>query len=130
MPIVYNNFIDNPPNFGELFDELNTCGLFEDMCIVSKEKPILSRKTGSFLGIPDSNGGMPYLTCPSFFESYPMPDFVKNLLIGKMKEKFDFNCNSIKIQHYILGKCGINPHSDKLLDLNPGKSMFIYRINS
>lgn len=88
MPVVINNFLESPPSFDKLLSDLNDCDALEDMCIVSRNKPILSIKTGSFLGIPDSNGGLPYLTCPSFFESQPMPDWLKSLLIDKMKERF------------------------------------------
>lgn len=129
MLVLHHNFLDNPPNFESLLSDLESSNLFQDMCIVNKETPLSSDKKGSFVGVPDQHGGLPYLRCPSFFESIEMPIWLKSLIIDKINSSFQIESNSIKMQRYVLGKSGIGPHSDKLLDLVPGKSIFIYRIN-
>ncbi len=125
---VHKNLLTEPPVFDSLLQELEVGGYLENMAIVRQDKPILSKKTGSFVGLPDDHGGLPYIHCPSFFESRPIPSCL-TFLFQELQSLYNVHYNSIKIQRYLLGKSGIHPHSDKLLDLQPGKSIFLYRVH-
>lgn len=94
------------------------------MCVRYKKIPIKTKNKFFFIGKRNDSGGMPILRCPSFFESKEILDE-----LGKILKKCNFNFNIIKIQKYRKNVMGINKHSDKIIDMKDGESIYIYRIN-
>lgn len=126
MPKVIKDFLETPLEYEKLDKLIDNAGLWTNMCVKDKFTPIKTGKKGCFIGKPDENGGLPILRCPSFFECRQIPNELKEI-INLFSNKIDFNI--IKIQKYIKGIEGISKHTDKCIDMEEGKSIYIYRIN-
>lgn len=128
MPIELKQLFENPPfTYDQLNELLEKSGAWKPMCVI-EDKPIKTGKVGTFMGIPDNNGGMPYLRCPSFYGCMPMPSFMR-VYLDKLKADMGIDYNIVKVQRYEKGKQGIAPHADKRLDLEQGSDILIYRVN-
>lgn len=85
------------------------------------------KRTGSFEGIV-SDTFVPWLRCPSIEnqEIYPMCSIVKEIR-DKILLEYGCETNIAKIQKYTDGETTINPHADKILDLEVGQPIFFIR---
>ena len=54
-----------------------------------------SGKVGSFYGLPDENGCLPYFRCPSFDEAFELTDWM-TLLLDTINTKLNSKSNLIK----------------------------------
>lgn len=126
MPKVTEDFLEKTIKYDELDDIIEKANLWQNMCVKDKTTPIRSGKKGCFIGIPDEHSGLPILRCPSFFECRSIPNELKSTL-NLFSDKIDFNI--IKIQKYIKGVEGISKHSDKCIDMEYDKPIYIYRLN-
>lgn len=74
---------------------------------------------------------IPWLRCPSIENQtiYPMSDIITDL-IEEMNKKMGATSNIAKIQKYEDGNVDIKPHSDKILDLKPGSSIYLIRFGA
>lgn len=129
MPDVFEKFLANPPSYEELDALFASAGAWAPMCVKDDNTPVASGKEGSFLALPDENGGMPILRCPSFFDALDMPPWLQDMFVRPLKERFNFDCNIIKVQKYVNGQSGIAKHTDKGLDLAADSPIFFFRIN-
>lgn len=90
----------------------------------------LSRK-GCFQGIPDLNGNMPWLRCPSIENQTIMPMSTSISYIHTfINNHFSHIVNIFKIQEYLNGEIIINSHSDKILDMELNVPIFIARFGA
>lgn len=128
MPKVIENFLSNCPTYDELDKMLCENGCFDElMWIMTPDER--TKKYGCFLGVEDEHGSLPYLRCPSFIESKKVSSRVKSRILDPVNDKLGSRLNLLKVQKYVNGVCGISSHSDKLLDLTPGTSIYIFRVN-
>jgi hypothetical protein len=131
MPTYIENFLDE--NLVQLFtydniiSKLNENNNWGSVMKINGQE-VKSGKVGSFYGLPDENGCLPYFRCPSFDEAFELTDWMK-LLLDTINTKLNSKSNLIKIQHYVNGQSGIGSHSDKTLDMNPDENIIIFRIN-
>lgn len=91
-----------------------------------KGKPLT--RTGSFEGIVNENMSVPWLRCPSIENQtiYPMSPIVQAIR-EKIHNELGGDSNIAKIQKYKDGNVDIKPHTDKILDLNPGTPIYLIR---
>lgn len=131
MPICIENFLDEELSklftYDNIIAKLNENNNWGNVMKINGQE-VKSGKIGSFYGLADDHGSLPYFRCPSFDEAFGLTEWMK-LLLDTINTKLNSKSNLIKIQHYINGKSGIGSHSDKTLDMNPNENIIIFRIN-
>lgn len=130
MPQYIENFLDDNLilylSYESILNKLSEDNNWTIMKI--NEQQVKSGKIGSFYGIKDNYGSLPYFRCPSFNECFEATEWMKQL-ISEVNLKLNAKTNLIKIQQYINGKSGIGRHSDKTLDMDQNENIIILRIN-
>jgi hypothetical protein len=88
-------------------------------------------RTGCFQGIKHDVISVPWLRCPSIEHQtiYDCSESVKKIK-DKIDSDFKTNINICKIQKYSDGKSIINPHSDKIIDLDKESPIFVIRFGA
>lgn len=90
-------------------------------------------KAGSFLGIPDSNGRVPWLRCPSIQDQTIHPMIQQTVCdLADLLVEHGLETNIVKAQHYAVAENGANrtalgSHADKILDLDEHAPIAIFR---
>ncbi len=81
-------------------------------------------RTGSFEGHVQDDI-VPWLRCPSI-QGQTIHPFSKlsQMIVDQIETDFNEKPNIVKIQYYKDAKSKIEPHTDKILDLLPGSSIF------
>ena len=130
MPQYIENFLDETVLLSYTYDNiLNKLKEDYNWAIMKiNEQEVKSGKIGSFYGLKDEHGSLPYFRCPSFEECFEATEWMTEL-IHQVNSKLNAKTNLIKIQQYINGKSGIGRHSDKTLDMDPNENIIILRIN-
>lgn len=131
MPTYIENFLDEELSklftYDNIIAKLNENNNWGDVMKINGQE-VKSGKVGSFYGVVNEHGFLPYFRCPSFDEAFGLTDWMK-LLLDTVCVRLGSKSNLIKIQHYVNGQSGIGSHSDKTLDMNPNENIIIYRIN-